>query len=83
VYGFEYKEGYEKDSKCISFGFTFNSTTPIYVDAYISWINDGKYVWRVGAGGVGANELSQISARPVPKEPMVGFVVRLLRGSRD
>jgi len=47
--------------------------TPICADAYISWINDGKYVWRVGAGGTGANELSEISARPVPKEPMVGF----------
>jgi hypothetical protein len=44
----------------------------ICADAYISWISDGKYVWKVGAGGVGANELTQISARPVPKEPMVG-----------
>lgn len=57
--------------------------TPICVDAYISWINDGEYVWRVGAGGVGANELSQISARPVPKEPMVSIVVSLLLGGRD
>jgi len=53
------------------------------VDAYISWINDGKYVWRVGAGGVGANQVSQISARPVPKEPMVSFGVSLLRDTRD
>lgn len=57
--------------------------TPICLDAYISWINDGEYVWRVGAGGVAANQLSQISARPVPKEPMVSIVVILLRGGGD
>lgn len=57
--------------------------TPTCEDAYISWINDGQYVWRVGAGGVAANEMSKISARPVPKEPMVSFLVSLLRDTRD
>ena len=84
MYGFEYKEGYEKDSEWSSFGLTFQILkSPICVDAYISWINDGEYVWRVGAGGVGANALSQISARPVPKEPMVSILVGLLLGGRD
>ena len=41
--------------------------------AYITWINNDKKAWRVGAGGVGANPLTQISARPIPKEPMVGI----------
>ena len=46
--------------------------TPICAGAYISWVNVGKFMWNVAAGGVGANALSQISDRPVPKEPMVG-----------
>lgn len=39
--------------------------------AYITWINDGKKAWRMGAGGVGPNPLTQVAARPIPKEPMV------------
>lgn len=31
VYGFEYKEGYEKDSKCTSFGLTFRCLTLLFV----------------------------------------------------
>ena len=57
--------------------------TLVCVDAYISWMNDGEFVWKVGAGGTAANEVSQISARPVPKEPMVSIAVSLLRGRKD
>jgi hypothetical protein len=38
------------------------------------WINDGKKVWTFRAGGMGANPLTQISERPVPREPMVRAV---------
>jgi hypothetical protein len=38
------------------------------------WINDGKRVWTFKAGGIGANPLTEISERPVPREPMVRVV---------
>ncbi|KAG7447439.1 glycoside hydrolase family 16 protein [Guyanagaster necrorhizus] len=39
-------------------------------DAYISWINDGKVAWTLNAAGMGADSATEISARPVPEEPM-------------
>ncbi|KAK0469296.1 glycoside hydrolase family 16 protein [Desarmillaria tabescens] len=38
--------------------------------AYITWVNDGKVAWTINAAGVGADTDTEISARPVPKEPM-------------
>ncbi|KIY66706.1 glycoside hydrolase family 16 protein [Cylindrobasidium torrendii FP15055 ss-10] len=38
-------------------------------DAYIGWINDGKYTWSIQAAGVGADSGVEIGARPVPQEP--------------
>ncbi|KAK0234993.1 glycoside hydrolase family 16 protein [Armillaria nabsnona] len=38
--------------------------------AYMSWINDGKVSWTLNAAGVGAQSEVEISARPVPQEPM-------------
>lgn len=38
--------------------------------AYITWVNDGKVAWTLNAAGVGADSDTEISARPVPKEPM-------------
>ncbi|PVG03239.1 concanavalin A-like lectin/glucanase [Serendipita vermifera] len=61
---------YEGNTGCFSiYGFEYKEG---YEEdgAYITWINDNKKAWRVGAGGLGANPLSEISARPVPKEPM-------------
>jgi hypothetical protein len=40
-------------------------------DAYISWINNGQMVWTLYAAGVAADPRVEISARPVPQEPMV------------
>ncbi|KAF5371684.1 hypothetical protein D9758_003399 [Tetrapyrgos nigripes] len=41
-----------------------------YNDAYISWINDNKVAWTIKAGGMDADSRVEISARPVPQEPM-------------
>lgn len=41
---------------------------------YISWISDGQLVWTVLSSGLVADSVSQISARPVPQEPMVTTV---------
>jgi beta-glucanase (GH16 family) len=49
------------------YGFEYK---PGFDDAYITWINDNKVAWTMKAGGVGANQLVDISARPVPQEPM-------------
>ncbi|KAJ7221685.1 beta-glucan synthesis-associated [Mycena pura] len=43
---------------------------PGYDNAYITWITDNKVSWTMNAGGVGADQLTQISARPVTEEPM-------------
>ncbi len=40
-------------------------------DAYITWVNDGKPAWTLYSAGLGADTRSQISARPMPLEPMV------------
>lgn len=49
------------------YGFEY---VPGYDDAYISWINDNKLSWTVMAGGLGPDPLTEISARPMPQEPM-------------
>jgi hypothetical protein len=38
---------------------------------YITWVSDNQISWTLNAGGVGANAAVEISARPVPQEPMV------------
>lgn len=43
---------------------------------YITWLSDNKSVWTIRAGGLGQNENVQISARPVPQEPMVSLDYR-------
>ncbi|KAK0454778.1 glycoside hydrolase family 16 protein [Armillaria borealis] len=42
----------------------------IYGLEYMSWINDGKVAWTLNAVGVGAQSEVEISARPIPQEPM-------------
>lgn len=44
---------------------------------YISWIADNKIAWTIHAGGLEADTQTEISARPVPQEPMV--IARPLR----
>ncbi|KAJ6470524.1 beta-glucan synthesis-associated [Mycena sanguinolenta] len=43
---------------------------PGYGDAYISWITNNKVSWTLNVGGLGADAATEISARPVPQEPM-------------
>lgn len=38
--------------------------------AYITWVNNGKRSWTFQAGGIGENPRVEISARPIPREPM-------------
>jgi hypothetical protein len=61
---------YEGNTGCFSvYGFEYKEGFESD-GAYITWINDSKKAWRIGAGGMGDNAMAQISARPVPKEPM-------------
>ncbi|KIY46300.1 glycoside hydrolase family 16 protein [Fistulina hepatica ATCC 64428] len=43
---------------------------PGFDDAYISWIADDTLQWTLYVAGVAADEAVEISARPVPQEPM-------------
>lgn len=38
---------------------------------YITWVSDGKPSWTLNAAGIAADPSVEISARPVPQEPMV------------
>ncbi|KAH0834148.1 beta-glucan synthesis-associated protein-domain-containing protein [Lanmaoa asiatica] len=59
---------YELDKACYSvYGFEY---VPGFDNAYITWISDDKRVWTVMAGGLGPDPLTEISARPIPQEPM-------------
>lgn len=42
---------------------------------YISWINNGLLAWTLNPGAVGANTAVEISARPIPQEPMVIILI--------
>ncbi|KAJ3735969.1 glycoside hydrolase family 16 protein [Lentinula guzmanii] len=39
-------------------------------NAYITWISDDKKAWTLEAAGVGADPITNISARPISQEPM-------------
>lgn len=41
------------------------------LDQYISWIANGEQKWTINAGGTAADTRVEISARPIPQEPMV------------
>ncbi|KAF9260352.1 beta-glucan synthesis-associated [Marasmius fiardii PR-910] len=41
-----------------------------YDNSYITWLNDGQQVCTVMGSGLAADDRVQISARPVPQEPM-------------
>ncbi|KAK7470382.1 hypothetical protein VKT23_001809 [Stygiomarasmius scandens] len=55
-------------SPCFStYGFEYK---PGFDNAYISWMSDSKQAWTINADGVSADSAVEISARPVPQEPM-------------
>lgn len=37
---------------------------------YVTWVNNNKKAWTFRAAGIGADAAVNISARPIPKEPM-------------
>ncbi|OSX67481.1 glycoside hydrolase family 16 protein [Postia placenta MAD-698-R-SB12] len=43
---------------------------PGFDDAYITWVANNQVAWTVEAAGMGADTVVEISARPVPQEPM-------------
>ncbi|KAJ6479473.1 beta-glucan synthesis-associated protein [Mycena vitilis] len=59
---------YQLLEACYSvYGFEY---VPGYDDAYISWISDNKVAWTMTSNAVGADPITEISARPVTDEPM-------------
>ncbi|KIY69736.1 glycoside hydrolase family 16 protein [Cylindrobasidium torrendii FP15055 ss-10] len=50
-------------------------------DAYISWTSQGKPSWTINAAGMGADPAVEISARPVPQEPL--YLIANLGMSRN
>jgi len=59
---------YELEGGCSSvYAFEYK---PGFDDGYITWIADGKTAWTMRAPGMAADSRVEISARPVPQEPM-------------
>ncbi|KIY71399.1 glycoside hydrolase family 16 protein [Cylindrobasidium torrendii FP15055 ss-10] len=59
---------YFEEAGCYSvYGFEYK---PGYEDAYIEWVVEDKTSWRVNAAGLGPDTTAEISARPIPQEPM-------------
>ncbi|TFK38137.1 beta-glucan synthesis-associated protein KRE6 [Crucibulum laeve] len=59
---------YELSGGCYSlYSFEYK---PGFDDAYITWMNDGLRAWTLYAPGMGADSAAEISARPIPQEPM-------------
>ncbi|CAE6479476.1 hypothetical protein ACGC1H_005368 [Rhizoctonia solani] len=58
---------YTQEGGCFStYGFEYKPGN----DGYIQWVNDGKMVWEIKGAGMGADNKTMISQRPVPQEPM-------------
>lgn len=59
---------YQLETGCFAvYGFEYK---PGYDDGYITWINNNNAAWTLKGPGVGADTRVEISARPVPQEPM-------------
>lgn len=54
-----------------SFSFRKCILNPISNYRYIAWITDDKLAWQLNVAGMGTDTTAEISARPVPQEPMV------------
>jgi beta-glucanase (GH16 family) len=50
-----------------TYGFEYS---PGFDDAYITWIANGNPAWTLNVAGMGADTVTEISARPIPQEPM-------------
>ncbi|KAJ7578527.1 glycoside hydrolase family 16 protein [Mycena floridula] len=67
---------YELGTGCFStYAFEYK---PGFDGAYISWVTDGKLAWTVNSGGLAADPAVEISARPIPQEPMASGLHLLL-----
>ncbi|PPQ64628.1 hypothetical protein CVT24_008365 [Panaeolus cyanescens] len=70
---------YELVENCFSvFGFEYK---PGFDDAYITWVSDGQVSWTLNVAGMGPDPSVEISARPVPQEPM--YIIVNLGMSRN
>lgn len=59
---------YDGPNPCFAiYGFEY---VPGFDDGYITWINNGKAAWTITSDGMGADTGVEISARPVPQEPL-------------
>lgn len=59
---------YELSGGCYTvYGFEYK---PGFDDAYITWINDNQRAWTILVAAMGPDAATEISARPVPTEPM-------------
>jgi beta-glucanase (GH16 family) len=59
---------YEGEAGCFStYGFEYQ---PGFDNAYISWISNNALSWTLMSGGLAADTNVEISARPIPQEPM-------------
>lgn len=59
---------YELETGCFAvYGFEYQ---PGFDNAYITWINDDKPTWTITSAGMGPDSETEISARPIPQEPM-------------
>ncbi|KAF4622899.1 hypothetical protein D9613_002128 [Agrocybe pediades] len=59
---------YELEGGCFStYGFEYK---PGFDDAYITWVSDGALAWTLRASAMAADPAVEISARPIPQEPM-------------
>lgn len=51
---------------------------PYLLFQYITWINDGKTAWTMTGKGMAADPAVEISARPIPQEPMVSVICSVM-----
>ncbi|KAF7974659.1 hypothetical protein HWV62_11546 [Athelia sp. TMB] len=59
---------YETKTQCYGvYGFEYK---PGFDGAYISWISNGQLVWTLNQAGMAADPAVNISARPIPQEPL-------------
>ncbi|TEB38307.1 glycoside hydrolase family 16 protein [Coprinellus micaceus] len=64
---------------CFSvYGFEYK---PGFDNAYITWVNNNVLAWTMMAGGMGPDDVVQISARPISQEPM--YIIMNLGMSRS
>jgi beta-glucanase (GH16 family) len=59
---------YTGETGCFDiYGFEYK---PGFDNAYIQWVSSAQKAWRLNVGGMGADTNVEISARPIPQEPM-------------